>query len=102
MKDAVEMMEQQLSQENIHKANLIAEQEILAVRLAQLRESKNIKQDEVPNFSQTSVSRLEHRKDMKISTLLEYLDSLGMGLEIKTYSKDKSCKEPVEAILLKV
>ena len=33
---------------------------------------------------------------------IKYLDSLGMGLEIKAYSKDKTANEPVEAILLKV
>ena len=33
---------------------------------------------------------------------IQYLDSLGMGLEIKAYSKDKTAKEPVEVILLKV
>jgi transcriptional regulator with XRE-family HTH domain len=62
----------------------------LAIKLGQLREKRGLKQNEVENFSQTSVSRLEKRRDIKISTLVEYLNSLGMGLEIKTYPKDKS------------
>jgi hypothetical protein len=47
------------------------------------------------------VSRLEKRRDIKISTLVEYLNSLGMGLEIKTYPKDKNTKIK-EEILLKI
>jgi len=38
---------------------------------------------------------------MKISTLIEYLDNLGLGLEIKAYSKNKKRKND-EYILLKV
>jgi hypothetical protein len=38
-------------------------------------------------FSQTAVSKLERRKDMKLSTLIEYLDEIGMGLEIRAYRK---------------
>lgn len=39
------------------------------------------------NFTQSSVSKIEKRKDIKISTLIDYLDSLGMGLQITTYPK---------------
>ena len=57
--------------------------------------------DEFANFSQTSISRLEKRKDIRISTLIEYLNNLGMGLEIRTYPKNNVKKEN-EEILLKV
>ena len=59
----------------------------MAIRLAQLREERNVKQSEMRNFTQSSVSKIEKRKDIKISTLIDYLDSLGMGLEIKAYPK---------------
>lgn len=87
MKDAIKMMESQMSPEAVRKAHLKAEQEILAIRLSQLREEQNVKQSEMENFSQTAISKIEKRKDMKISTLIEYLDSLGMGLEIVAYPK---------------
>ena len=53
------------------------------------------------NFTQSSVSKIEKRKDIKISTLIDYLDSLGMGLEIITYPKMAVSKKQ-EKILLKV
>ncbi|MDR1249450.1 MAG: helix-turn-helix domain-containing protein, partial [Treponema sp.] len=87
--------------ESAQRARMKAEQEILAIKLGQLRERRGLKQNEVENFSQTSVSRLEKRRDIKISTLVEYLNSLGMGLEIKTYPKDKSV-ELEEEVLLKI
>lgn len=101
MKDAIKMMESKMDAESIKKANVLAEQEIMTIKLAQLREESNIKQDEVKNFTQSSVSRLERRKDIKISTLVEYLDSLGMGVEIKAYPKKKNTKVE-EKILLKI
>lgn len=99
MKDAIKMMESQMSEEAIRKAHLKAEQEILSIRLAQLREEQNIRQSEMSNFSQTSVSKIEKRKDIKISTLIDYLDNLGMGLEILAYSKNNNATEKV---LLKI
>jgi len=71
----------------------MAEQEILAIRLGQLREKLGVKQNEFNNFSQTSISRLEKRKDIRISTLIEYLNNLGMGLEITAYPKNSTGKE---------
>lgn len=99
MKDAIKMMESQMSEEAVRKAHMKAEQEILSIRLAQLREEQNIKQSEMSDFSQTSVSKIERRKDIKISTLIDYLDNLGMGLEILAYSKSNAANEK---LLLKI
>jgi hypothetical protein len=101
MKNAIEAMESMMSPESVQRARMKAEQEILAIKLGQLREKRGLKQNEIDNFSQTSVSRLERRRDIKISTLVEYLNSLGMGLEIKTYPKDKNVKSE-EEVLLKI
>ena len=101
MRDAIKMMESKMTPESVARSRMMAEQEILTIRLGQLREKLGIKQDEFDNFSQTSISRLEKRKDIKISTLIEYLNNLGMGLEIKTFPKKKINKIK-EEILLRV
>ncbi|MDR0411234.1 MAG: helix-turn-helix domain-containing protein [Treponema sp.] len=98
---AIEAMEAMMTPEAVQRARIKSEQEILAIKLGQLREKRGLKQNEISNFSQTSVSRLEKRRDIKISTLVEYLNSLGMGLEIKTYPKDKNVKIK-EEVLLKI
>jgi hypothetical protein len=100
-KNAVEAMESMMTPESVQRARIKAEQEIMTIKLGLLREKRGLKQNEINNFSQTSVSRLEKRKDIKISTLAEYLNSLGMGLEIKTYPKDKTIKLK-EEVLLKI
>lgn len=71
-----------LLEKSMHKA----EQKILSIRLVQLCEEENIKQSEMNNFSQTSVSKVEKCRDMETFTLIDYLDNLRMGLEILTYS----------------
>ena len=101
MRDAIKMMESKMTPESVARSRMMAEQEILTIRLGQLREKLGIKQDEFSNFSQTSISRLERRKDIRISTLIEYLNNLGMGLEIKTFPK-KKIKKIKEEILLKI
>ena len=101
MHNAIKMMESKMKPESVERSRIIAEQEILAIRLGQLREKLGVRQDEFNNFSQTSISRLERRKDIRISTLIEYLNNLGMGLEIKTFPK-KKMKEINEEILLRV
>lgn len=101
MKDAIKMMESNMSPEAVRRTHIKAEQDIMAIRLAQLREEQNVKQSEMTNFTQSSVSKIEKRKDIKISTLIDYLDSLGMGLEIITYPKLAVSKNQ-EKVLLKV
>jgi molecular chaperone GrpE (heat shock protein) len=101
MRDAIKMMESKMTPESVARSRIMAEQEILTIRLAQLREKLGVKQDEFDNFSQTSISRLEKRKDIRISTLIEYLDNLGMGLEIKTFPKKKK-KNIKEEVLLRI
>jgi len=80
------------------KAKRMAREESLNIRLAILREKYGMKQSEITNFTQTAVSKLENRNDIRISTLIDYLDSLGMGLEITAYPKNSNKKE----VLLKV
>jgi len=92
-------MESKMKAESVARSRLMAEQEILTIRLGQLREKLGKKQNEFDGFSQTSISRLEKRKDIRISTLIEYLHNLGMGLEIKTFPKSNVKKVKKEVLL---
>jgi hypothetical protein len=99
LRKAIEAMESMMSPESIERSRKKAEQEIFSIKLGLLREKRGLKQNEVKNFSQTSVSRLERRKDIKISTLVDYLSSLDMGLEIRTYPKNNKIKMKEEILL---
>jgi len=83
------------SPEVLAKARKLYEQESLNIKLKALREKYGVRQTDVPNFSQTAVSKLERRRDMRISTLIEYLESLGMGLEISAFPKEDSVEREV-------
>ena len=87
VRNAVGAMKAMMSDEQIRKAHQAAEREILSIRLAELRERRGIKQSDMKAFTQTAVSKLEKRRDMKVSTLIEYLEDIGMGLEIRVYAK---------------
>jgi transcriptional regulator with XRE-family HTH domain len=97
--NAIKAMEAAMTNEHIHRAHAVAEREILAIRLAELRERRGIKQTDIATFSQTAVSKLERRKDMKISTLIDYLESIGMGLELRVYPKDSQDSQNTETLL---
>ena len=87
------------SPEVLAKARKLYEQDSLNIKLKALRGKYGIKQEEVTNFTQTAVSKLERRKDIKISTLIDYLESLGFGLEITALPKGKNASREV---LLKI
>jgi hypothetical protein len=99
LRNAIEAMDSMMTPESVECSRRKAEQEIFAIKLGQLREKCGLKQNEIEHFSQSSVSRLEKRKDIKISTLIDYLASLDMGLEIKIYSKNKQSKIKDEILL---
>jgi hypothetical protein len=87
VKNAVKAMEKMMSVDRVRRARLAADREILALQLAKLRERQGVKQSDMKAFSQTAISKLERRKDMKLSTLIEYVQGIGMGLEIRVYRK---------------
>ena len=92
-------LDKKIKPEILVKARKLCEQELLNIRLKELRDKSGIKQVDMANFSQTAVSKLERRKDIRISTLIDYLESLGMGLEIAALLKGKAAKKE---ILLKI
>jgi hypothetical protein len=91
-------LEARMKPEVLARARKMAQEESLNIRLAVLREKYGIKQCDITNFTQTAVSKLERRKDIRITTLIDYLDSLGMGLEINACPRSSAKKE----LLLKV
>jgi polyhydroxyalkanoate synthesis regulator phasin len=103
-KDYVDELASTLSAERVKRAELEAEKEIFQIRLSELRQNQGIRQEDMKTFTQSGISKLESRKDMKISTLIEYLDNIGLGVEIKAYSKskEKNKRKKREYVLLKV
>ena len=98
-KNAIKAMEAIMSSEQIRRSRQAAEREILALRLSELRERQGVKQADIKAFTQTAVSKLERRKDMKLSTLIEYLEGIGMGLEIRVYRKSRKKSGKSETLL---
>ena len=100
-KDFIDELETMLPPARVQRAKEEAEKEIFLIRLSELRKQMGVKQEDIRSFTQSGISKLESRKDMKISTLVEYLDNIGMGLEIKAYPKNKK-KKVEEVVLLKM
>ena len=101
-KNFINELSSTLPEKRIKRAHAEAEKSILQIRLSEIREKRGLKQEDIRTFSQSSVSKLESKKDMKISTVIEYLDNLGLGIEIKAYPKNKKRKDGNEILILKV
>ncbi len=101
-KDYTSELAEMLPPESVDRARKAAEKEIFQIRLSELRKKMGIRQEDIKSFSQSGISKLEARKDLKISTLIEYLDNLGLGVEIKAYQKKQGRKKNQEFVLLKV
>ena len=62
-----------------------ARQKIAALRLQQVREASGLTQEEVAQrmgVTQASLSRMEHRPDVKLSNIRKYVEALGGTLEV--------------------
>ena len=94
--DFFEEAQKSMSQKSIHRAEREANKIMLTLDLAELRKHTGRSQSEVSGYRQSSISKIEARKDMKISTLVSYCRSLGMGVEINAVqvnAKGKSIKK---------
>ena len=99
--DFIDELEAMLPPERVQRARRKAEKEIFQIKLSELRKMMKVRQNEIKAFTQSGISKLEKRKDMKISTLIEYLDSIGMGIEIKTFPKHAGTKKAEGITLLR-
>jgi transcriptional regulator with XRE-family HTH domain len=62
-----------------------AERKIAALRLQQAREAAGLTQEEVAErmgITQATLSRLEHRGDVKLSNIRRYIEAIGGRLEV--------------------
>lgn len=55
--------------------------------LKELRKLVGLKQHHIKGFKQASVSKIESRRDIKISTLIDYVHELGLELEVRAVGK---------------
>ncbi len=101
VKDAIKDMEARMSPESIAEARLRAKKIIFRMRLADLRKQMGVKQSSLSSFTQTAVSKLEGRSDMKLSNLMAYLNEIGLSMEIRVRPKTKRKGVPREITLLK-
>ncbi|MDO9181422.1 MAG: helix-turn-helix transcriptional regulator [Bacteriovorax sp.] len=65
------------------------------IRLKMARELIGKNQTDLKGFSQPEVSKIEARKDMKISTLEKYAKALGMKVTINLVSEDDEKSQPI-------
>ena len=96
---AIDAMQSTMTKESVYRAQLLANHDSLHIHLAELRRRMNRKQSEIPAFSQSSISKLEKRNDMKLSTLIEYVRGIGMGMEIRVYPKAGKNRGHMETLL---
>jgi hypothetical protein len=98
-KDFFTFADSVMTKEEIKEAHSKADNMIFKLKLAELRKKFGIKQSDLKGFSQVSISRIESRSDIKISTLIDYIHACGLGLEIRAVPLKKGKKE--EYILLR-
>ncbi len=66
-----------------------------AIRLKMARELIGKNQTELKGLTQPEVSKIEARKDLKISTLAKYAKALGMKVRISLVSEDDEKSQPI-------
>lgn len=83
-----------LDEESFSKAVKRGQQKAHELRLKMARELLGLNQTELKGMTQPEVSKIEGRKDLKISTLNKYAKALGMKLKISLVTEDDD-EEPI-------
>jgi transcriptional regulator with XRE-family HTH domain len=68
---------------------------LAAMPLDQLRKAQQMTQlrlAEVLGINQGEVSKIEHRSDIRVSTLADYVEAIGGRLEIRAVFKDREVR----------
>jgi hypothetical protein len=81
-KDFFESSDSYMNPESAKRADKKAEDVISFLKLAEARKKMGLRQIDLEGFSQADVSKIENRSDIKLSTLIDYMQSIGMGIKI--------------------
>lgn len=65
------------------------------IRLKEARTKLGLTQSELNGMVQTEVSKIENRKDLKISTLIKYARAMGKKLKITLVDEDDETKKSI-------
>ena len=98
--NVINELEASLSKESITRAHEKDEEILFQINLSDLRKKAGFTQQDIKEFSQSGLSKIESRSDLKISTLKHYLHSIGMVLEIRARKLKTSSKEKTEEYIL--
>jgi hypothetical protein len=77
-----------LGEETFNKAIKKGQEKTHELRLKMARELIGLNQTDLKGMSQPEVSKIEKRKDLKISTLNKYAKSMGMKVKISLVPED--------------
>ncbi|MFP4383999.1 MAG: XRE family transcriptional regulator [Spirochaetia bacterium] len=100
VKDAMKAMESVMNDESIVRSDEIYKRELFILKLAELREKYHIRQTDIKGFSQPSISRIEGRNDIKLSTLIKYLTQMDLEMEIEVRPRHPKEGVPSEVMLI--
>ena len=85
-------LRERMSPERQKKVNARTQAILLQMALQELRQSLNITQAEVAqelDVNQAAISKMERQEDMRISTLLRFVEALGGKLKLVAHFPDK-------------
>lgn len=86
--DFFEHAKEVMGEERFNRAIKKGQARANKLRLKMARELIGLNQTDLKGFSQPEVSKIEKRKDLKISTLEKYADAIGMKVKISLVLKD--------------
>ena len=101
IKDFADELAAMLPPERVTRAKDKARKTIFRLQLAELRRQMGIQMEEASTPDISPLSKMETRADLKISALIEYLDYLGLGMEITVYPKNQPILSSKEVVLLR-
>ena len=86
MKPFDDLLDERFTRRQRAQIERAAREKVRAIRLGELREQLGLRQEDVADelgVSQSGVSRIELRKNLRIETLRRYLEALGGRLEVR-------------------
>lgn len=90
VKNAFEIIDSKLNDEQVKQSETMAEEMLLRYRLQKIHEEMGLDQSTFEAISEENNSATGNRNEMKVSTLKEYCNALGLEMEIIVRSKDKN------------
>ena len=101
LEDPLAILDGYLTDDQKAESDTRVAERLFEMNLKDLRETYHVRQEDMVGFSQPRISKIEKNKNLTVHTLMDYVNAMGLTMEIRVIADPAKVDGPAEKVLLR-